>query len=642
MKNKNILGISGGPNFIDWTLCDKVSPTNFHDSSAVLVINGKVVSAIEEERITRIKHTNHFPINAIKNCLQSHNLEISDIDAFTFSIEESFLDNILTKFGYELSGRKFAQLLLSDAFDQEINPNKLHFFNHHFSHAASTFYQSGFYKSLVLTIDGMGDGVSGSVYFGDINGLKHIKTLEWSQSLGNFYTHFTEFLGYKFFDEYKIMGLASYGDSTIYRNIFQTMYDLLPNGGFIIHKEKFEKFEDFCQKRKGGDEIDKIHKNIAAALQESVEQIVFHILSYYQNMLGAEKLCLAGGVALNSKLTGSLLYSNLFKDIFVQPAAADNGLAIGSALGYFHANYGKDEVCLSKMQDIYLGDVLYKETTIENELTKWKDYLSFEQLENISEVAANILSQNKVIGWVQGNSEFGPRALGNRSILADPRDGENKQKVNSIIKMRDGYRPFAPSILEEYVSDFFELPKSEKSDYDYMTFVLDAKKTKANIIPAVVHVDGTSRVQTVSKLKNEVYWKLINEFRKKTDIPVLLNTSFNNNIEPIVHSTSDAIRCFLTNKLDILVIDNYLIEKKDAFIDWQGKLAILTLKHVKRNVSNELYSLKDNYLGFNTEISKEMDDVVIHRTIDMEKASLNLKQETFKLWGLRLIDLSPW
>jgi carbamoyltransferase len=591
-KDIKILGISGGPNMSDWNVCNMITPYNFHDSSAALIINGNVVSAIEEERITRIKHTNLFPINAIKYCLESQDLSLKDIDFFTFSIEEIFLDNMLVKLGYDLKGRKFIQLLLSDIFDFEIDVSKLKFYNHHYAHAASAFYQSGFSESLVLTLDGIGDGISGTVYKGNKNGLELLRTIEWNDSLGHFYNHFTKFLGFKFFDEYKVMGLASYGDSNKFQEIFKTFYELLPNGNYLIKKDAFKTLESYCKPRMVADKIESIHFDIAASLQKTLEEIVLHISSYFQKEYELDYLSLAGGVALNSKLAGELIYSNLFKDIFIHPASADNGLPIGSALAHYFKLNNNKKGSVTRLTNVYWGESYRNRIEIKSELALWKDYIYFEEFDDITDKTAEYLAQEKVIGWIQGKSEFGPRALGNRSILADPRPIENKEKVNAIIKMREGFRPFAPSVLQEEVQEYFEIPKNKKKDYPFMSFVLRVKEEHKNSILAVTHVDGTARVQTVSKKANLKYWELIQKFKNLTGIPILLNTSFNNHIEPIVDSHKDAINCFLTNKLDALVIDDFFITKKKD-ISKYGEIFSLYLSENVKIIENNY--LEDSY-----------------------------------------------
>lgn len=305
--------------------------------------------------------------------------------------------------------------------------------------------------------------------------------------------------------------------------------------------------------------IDGMGDNIAATLQYSLEEIVLHILKEYSKVTGHLKLCLAGGVAHNCSLNGKLLYSGLFQDIFVQPAAHDAGGAIGAALHIIKNN--KKNINISRLDNVYFGTNIGDSNEILDSLNKWHEFINFRKSNNIEKDTAKLLSEGSVIGWVQGRSEFGPRALGNRSILADPRPSQNKVIINEMVKKRESYRPFAPSVLDEYIDQYFILPTNQKQ-FPFMNFVLKVKEEKQPILGAVTHIDGTARVQTVSKSTNVKYWSLINEFSKLTGVHILLNTSFNNNAEPIVDSVEDSIVCFLTTKLNYLIIDNYIISKK--------------------------------------------------------------------------------
>ncbi|WP_051336131.1 carbamoyltransferase family protein [Aquimarina latercula] len=641
MKRQTILGISGGPNLVDWNVCKAVTPYNYHDSSAVLLVDGEIISAYEEERLSRIKHTNLFPINAIKKCLKSGNFSYNDIDYFTISTEEVHLDDVLKKFGYDLKGKKFIQLLLSDIFDQEIDSSKIKFYNHHYAHAATAYFQSGFKDSLVVTLDGMGDGISGSVYKG-INGeLEHYRTIQGADSLGSYYNYFTKFLGFKFFDEYKVMGLAPYGKSERFYSIFKEFYTLLPEGKYSINKENFKKLEEICEPRKAGQKVEQLHMDIAASLQKSLEEIVVHLISYFQRETGINYLCMSGGVALNCKLSGELLYNNFFKDIFVHPASADNGLSIGSALLCYHEENKKQEYSFSNLKDIYWGSDCENSNEIEKILKTWNDYINYEKKVDICQDVANSLAENKVIGWFQGKSEYGPRALGNRSILADPRPKENKSRVNAIIKMREGFRPFAPSILKDSVEEFFDIPNEEKKDYPFMTFILKVKEKYRSILGATTHIDGTSRIQTVCKKSNPKYWKLISKFNEITNIPILLNTSFNNNVEPIVDSAADAINCFLTNQLDVLAIDDFFITKKGNIFEQGGVFQISLPNHILLAESQENSYLHNTYWNNKIEISNKLKELITNKSVNIELLNNDTKNELNRHWMLRTLTLIP-
>ncbi len=523
-----------------------------HDSAAVLVENGTVVAGIEEERLNRIKHTNKAPISAMKFCLQSNNLKLEHIDKIAVNFDEMFINSILKEIHLIdkkqkefYDARFYVQRALNEAFGETIEDNKIVFVPHHIAHAESTFKFSGFNKSLVLVIDGMGDNISGIVQSVEENKTETLYTIPYDISLGRYYLDVIRYLGYVMFDEYKVMGLAPYGDPIVYEAIFKKLYRLLPDGNFGINFGRFSQFYDLGLPRRKGEPFTQVHKNISASLQYSLEEIVLHLIKHYKKVTNHSKLCMAGGVAHNCSLNGKILYSGLFDDIFVQPASHDAGGAIGAAL-YVTKSEMKDGSSV-KLDHVYWGTDVSESKIIVEELDRWNKFIDIKKSDNIVNDTAKLLAEGSVIGWVQGRSEFGPRALGNRSILADPRPPENKDIINKMVKKREAYRPFAPSVLEEHVEEYFVIPTSQKQ-FPFMNFVLKVKEEKQSILGAITHVDGTARIQTVSKASNPMYWNLINEFSKYTGVHILLNTSFNNNAEPIVDSVYDAIVCFLTTK----------------------------------------------------------------------------------------------
>jgi carbamoyltransferase len=338
-------------------------------------------------------------------------------------------------------------------------------------------------------------------------------------------------------------------------------------------------------KKDGGPGFGKTHMDIAAALQEALEAIVFHVLRYYRDMTGASRICIAGGVGLNCTLNGKLVTSGLFDDVFIYPACGDSGLPVGSALAaYFKRCKQPRKV---PMKNLYLGREIGGADEIEKELCKWNGMVSFRRVEDVSVTAATLLADDKVIGWVQGRSEFAPRALGNRSILADPRPARNKERINAIVKKREAFRPFAPSVMEEYAGDYFQLPDN-KTSFPHMIFTLMVKPEFKDQLGAVIHVDGSARVQTVSSSENSRYWRLIDHFRELTGVPIVLNTSFNNNAEPIVDTVNDAMVSFLTTKLDHLIIGDYLIDKNGCDIQALADLYPSFGAHI-RITKNELH-----------------------------------------------------
>jgi len=563
-----VLGVHGGSKREDE---DHRVGFAMHDSAAVLVRDGQVVSAIEEERLNRIKHTNCFPARAIRYCLDENGLSLADVDRIAVNSAEHMLD-VVAKRAFlanpGLSGQLDARRHLASLFEREFGVDvapKLRFCRHHFAHAWSAYAPSGYDNSLILVLDGDGDNLSGLVLEAHGDKLTRLGEYGLEQSIGNFYTDVIALLGYKRFDEYKVMGLAPYGNPETYRRLFERLYRLLPGGNYELADPDmvFLRFMDaglVDKARRKGEPFTQVHKDIAAALQATLERIVLHILEHYQSQTKHRNLCFAGGVAHNCTLNGKILYSNLFGRMFVQPAAHDAGGAMGSALSVFYEE--RAPARRTKLEHLFYGtDIGGEAEAVGRRLERWRDFISFERVDNVAETTARLLADGSVVGWVQGRSEFGPRALGNRSILADPRPAENKSLINMMVKKREAYRPFAPSVLEEHLHEYFDAP-ANRAEFPFMIFVLNVQEHMRETLGAVTHVDGTARVQTVSRQGNPRYWELINEFRKLTGVPILLNTSFNNNAEPIVDSVDDAVVCYLTTGLHYLVVGDYVARKK--------------------------------------------------------------------------------
>jgi carbamoyltransferase len=567
----NILGISGGP--------DPAYPTedplldvrihypwhHWHDSAAVMVCDGKVVAGIEEERLSRTKHTNKLPLHAIRYCLRAAGLSFHDIDRLAYYVDERCANRMVRTYVLQnprlrafSTAREFAIELLNRHLNWALSPERFVFVEHHLAHATSAFAMAPYDQALVVTLDGVGDGLAGTVYVGEGCQLTRIFELQQGDSLGLLYMAAIEFLGYRFFDEYKVMGLAPYGDPTRFRPIFEQICVLQPKGRFSVNSEKLLLLDALGPPRRAGEPFTDLHRDLAAALQDTIERAVFHHLRHYKVQTRLGNLCLAGGVAHNSTLVGKLLRSGLFDSVFVQPAAHDAGCALGAALSV-HTELAPDKP-IEVLSHLYWGTDLGSNEAVYEELLRWKDLVEIRPLEDPSTEAADLIAEGKIIGWVQGRSEFGPRALGNRSILADPRRAENKDLINEMVKNRESYRPFAPSVLEEYAGQFFEVP--DGSLPAYMTFTVPVRDATRAQLAAVTHIDGTARIQTVSRNTNERYWRLIEAFRQRTGVPVVLNTSFNHNLEPIVDSVEDSMTCFLTTGLTHLIIDNYLITKR--------------------------------------------------------------------------------
>ena len=546
-----------------------------HDAAAVLVRDGRVVAAVEEERLNRIKHTNKAPRRGIRFCLAQAGIGPGDLDAVAFYATEPYCQRVLqtlhlSNFGLKelLTPRGMVQRYFRQELGFELPAAKVHFVDHHWAHAVSAYAQSGFDSALVVTLDGQGEGVSGAVYDGRGRELKLLRRIPEQHSLGYLYRDVIKFLGYEMFDEYKVMGMAPYGDPAKYRALFQTFYELLPEGEYRLHLDRVFALFRVARPRRKGEDFTREHQDIAAALQAATEEIGLHVLAHFRGATGQARLCLAGGVAHNCSLNGRVLYARLFQRVFVQPAAHDAGCALGAALAVQLQLDPASRV--APLADVFWGPEAGTEDEVARELAGWGKFVEAEKHDDVVERAADLLAAGRVIGWVQGRSEFGPRALGNRSILADPRPAENKGIINQMVKKREAYRPFAPSVLAEKVDDYFVTTPTQK-EFPSMSVVLSVRPEWREKLGAITHVDGSARVQTVARDANPRYWELIRAFGTRTGVPMLLNTSFNNHAEPIVDSARDAVVCFLTTGLHALVIGEWLVTKREpAPAAWLG------------------------------------------------------------------------
>jgi carbamoyltransferase len=597
-----------------------------HDAAAVLVEDGRVIFGAEEERMNRIKHTSKAPISSIRTCLEVQQFQLSDIDYFAIYSDESNYDSFIRSVHYGNSEanctetiRQLAHRLLIEQLDSEVDDSKLVFVPHHLCHAISAYFHSGYEESLVVTFDGGGDGLSGLVAYATPIEMIVLRTSPLTKSLGIFYNAMINMIGFGLFEEYKAMGLAPYGNPEPLRSYFERLYDLLPNGDFAIHWDRIASLQSVIVARKRADSFSQSHCDFAAALQQTLERIVTHVMTHFQRLSGAGNLCLAGGVAHNCSMNGKLLYSGLFQRIFVHPASDDAGCAVGAALypGLLQQGFrvresaviteltksrsGPGDQTRSQLHSVYWGRDLDVDAVVE-QVAMWNNFLECTPVGDTATDTARLLANGSIVGWMQGRSEFGPRALGNRSIVADPRPAKNKDVINSMVKKREAYRPFAPAILEEFVEEYFELPEAH-ADLSFMTFVLRVRPEKQSLLGATTHVDGTARLQSVSQTTNPCFWQLIDAFRHITGVPILLNTSFNNNAEPIVESLQDGITCLLTSGLNYLVVGNCVVSKKDvneqAFLKLYPSMPPhLVLRYEQRNSGTRGHS--DTYIIANT------------------------------------------
>lgn len=551
---------------------------SIHDSAACLLHDGSLIAAAEEERFSRVKHTGEFPYGAIAYCLKEANISLRDVSYVAYS--QVPWHAWPEKIGYFLSGfpasvtflkKEIYWYLLNwgklntwwQRFDLSYEEKKFKevFVRHHIAHAASAAFVSPFEEASVFSIDQRGEWITTLYGIYKDNKISVLKSIDFPHSIGLFYLMMTLYLGFDYHDEYLTMGLSSYG-KPIYKDKMKSIIHCKGNGSFRFNTQYLSShykkmYSDalirlFGPAREKDEPLKQRHYDIAASAQALTEEIVFSLLNYLFEQTKMTNLCLAGGVGLNCALNGKIQQHTPFKDIFVQPAATDDGTCVGAAFYVYNMLLKKDKCYI--MQDAYLGPQFSNEE-IETKLKLYNLKYSLE--DNIEQKSAHLLAAGKVIGWFQGRMEFGPRALGSRSILADPRTPQIKDKINLVVKERHPFRPFAPAVLQEDAPDYFDLPFRSP----FMMFVCKVRPEKRDKIPAVVHIDGSSRVQTVSSITNPRFYNLINEFKKITNVGVILNTSFNVRGEPIVCTPKDAIRCFYTSGLDALAINDFLIQK---------------------------------------------------------------------------------
>ena len=585
----------------------------YHDSAATLIHNGKIVAAAQEERFTRIKHDSNYPYNAIEFVLGFAKLKLKDLDYIVF-YEKPFLkfERLLETYvafapkGFKsfcksiplwLKEKLFQKNLIFNKLkkhDKNFNDiNKMHFSEHHLSHAASAFYPSPFEEAIILTADGVGEWGTTSVAIGKKNKLEIIKEIHFPHSLGLLYTAFTYYTGFKVNSgEYKLMGLAPYGEPKFKDLILKEIVDLKEDGTFWLNQDYFDyctgltmtspKFNDLMggPPRKEEQDISQRDMDIASSIQSVTEEIVLQLTRSLAKDFSSSNLCLAGGVALNCVANGKLIKEGSFKNVWIQPAAGEAGGAIGAALAVNHRELGAPRIVdrNDSMRGAFLGPVFDDDEVAADLRSCGAIFETVDEGQMIS-LTADALAGGKAVGWFQGRMEFGPRALGGRSILADPRSDSMQRTLNLKIKFRESFRPFAPSVLAEDVDKYFRLDSSSP----YMLLVADVNEDlrisetgeeaqlfgieKLNVarstIPAVTHVDYSARIQTVHNETNPRYYALLNAFRERTGCSVLVNTSFNVRGEPIVGTPADAFRCFMGTELDLLVIGRLMLRKEN-------------------------------------------------------------------------------
>ena len=586
----------------------------YHDSAAAIIIDGKIIAAAQEERFTRIKHDSNYPYNAVDFVLKFSNLKISEVNHIVF-FEKPFLkfERLLETYiafapkGFIqftksipiwLKEKLFQKKLLMNFLKKHDNnfkdEKKLFFSEHHLSHAASAYFPSPFNEAIILTADGVGEWASTTVAIGRGNDLSIKKEIHFPHSLGLLYSAFTYYTGFKVNSgEYKLMGLAPYGEPKYVDLIKDNLIDIKKDGSFKLNYKyfdyavglkmtslKFHKLFGREPRESSKDEITQFHMDIAASIQKVTEEIMITIVTSLKKEFKINNLCLAGGVALNCVANGKILEKKIFDKIWIQPASGDAGGSLGAALALWHLEFREErkQNYNNQMQGSYLGPE-YSQIEIEKELNMLGAKFSVMNEEDIIENTSESLSKGDAVGWFQGRMEFGPRALGGRSILGDPRSPSMQKNLNLKVKFRESFRPFAPSILREDLSNWFNIDqdspymllvgeileekKIKMTDQENELFGIEKLNIKRSEIPAVTHVDYSSRIQTVHKDTNPRYYNLLKKFKEKTSCPVLVNTSFNVRGEPIVNTPTDAFRCFMGTGLDKLVIGNCFLSKNE-------------------------------------------------------------------------------
>lgn len=556
----------------------------YHDSAACILKNGQIIFAIQEERLSRKKHDASFPSRSINACLEYAEINIDELSAVVYyekpflkfnRIIDTFVSYAPKGFYSFLKAMKTwmkQKIWIKNLIAENLNySGKILFSTHHESHAAGAFFMSPLTSSAILVLDGVGEYSTISIFKGEGNKIQKLYEQVFPHSLGLLYSAFTQYCGFRVNSgEYKLMGLAAYGKPLYKDLIINHLIETSAKGEIKVNLKYFDfetgsnminsKFEDLLGKKRRlpESELSQFYKDVASSIQEVLEEVILKIAVYAKKITSSENLCLSGGVALNCKANQKIKEANIFKNVWVQPAAGDAGTAAGAALIAYHHHFEKERIIQkgSLQNQIYLGKA-YSNEFIESILDNCA--IKFQQLENedLINKVAQLLFEKNVIGWFQGRMEFGPRALGARSILASPHFADMQKHLNLKIKKRESFRPFAPLVAAEFSADWFE----EKEDSKYMLFTANAKRAKE--IPSCVHVDGTSRIQTLNQSENPLLHQLLLAFNQLSQIPILINTSFNLRGEPIVESPMNALNCFYNCEMDFLVLGNFLISKKE-------------------------------------------------------------------------------
>ncbi len=582
-----ILGISGFENSIPFKKAHwpdlnerEYRISQGHDSSAALVIDGEIIAAAAEERFNRKKHCGDFPVNAIQYCLTEAGITFADVDELAHGFDYAPFQKLfsLDPISAEAYNKVYSRDALLELLKRdlpEFPATKVQHVPHHLAHAASAYFTSGWDECLTVVIDGMGEVHSATIYHAHDGQLDQVYQLPAADSIGILYSLVTLHLGFDFnSDEYKIMGLAPYGDAEKFRSFFDEVVELREGGAIRIPILRLNRTRDerenhlatrrylaqyLIKERQPEDEVTQLHQDVAASLQACLDRAMLHLCKHWGEKLGLRKLAMAGGVALNCTANGKLLRSGCFDEIYIQPAAGDDGTALGAAL---YRSAQVHEVINRRSPIPFFGPA-HSLTEIDAVLPVYQDRVEVVRFADLSETcaeAARLIAEGKVIAWYRGRMEYGPRALGHRSILADPGHPEMRDRINAMVKMREAFRPFAPAVSIEQVHQWFEVPPN--SELPYMIVIVDVKQEHRATLPAITHVDGSARVQTVSAKDNFEFHTLLQAVGKTTGREMVLNTSFNVKGQPIVNTPQEAIDTFLSTGIEYLFLENVLIQRK--------------------------------------------------------------------------------
>ena len=632
----------------------------YHDSASALIKDGNIIAAAQEERFSRVKHDSRFPSRAINYCLEEGRIHASDLDAVVFydNPMRSLERIISSQFAVAPEGQEIwtemvprwiqTKLRIPEIIKNELNyDGSVFFVDHHMSHAASTFFASPFNEAAILTIDGVGEWTTASIGHGRGNKIKLIKQIEYPDSLGLLYSAFTYFTGFKVNDgEYKLMGLAPYGKPEYVDTIKKHLIDIKEDGSIKLNMKYFGYMKELCMTndhfyelfngspRKPENTITQREMDLAKSIQVVTEEIMVKMANHAYDLTGCDNLCLAGGVALNCVANGKLLQEGKFKDIWIQPASGDAGGSLGSALFIYYSKYNKGRILGGDIPLIQKGSYWGPAYTNDEVISFLNSYgYKYKKVsgKERSKLIASYISEGKVVGHFSGRMEFGPRALGARSILADPRDKTAQSKLNLKIKYRESFRPFAPTVLVDHVQEYFEidrpspymllvarvkeercLPTSEESE------IIKRVNQKRSDLPAITHVDYSARIQTINREDHPIYYSIIKEFKNLTGYSVLVNTSFNVRGEPIVCTPYDAVNCFMNTEMDVLAIEDYILLKNEQEEADSKKKKIFCAVERRFNTSNTILKLKKKAAKQFSNYIQQIFEKVEHAPIDLK------------------------